>query len=66
MVNQENLLAMKSISLLIGLGLFLLIGAVGCEEEHEHHHGGAYGGAYDGYYHGYGHDTYRGWDDVHH
>ena len=56
---------MKSIILLIGLGLFLLVGAVGCEEEHGHyHHGGPYGGAYDGNYHGYGYG--HDWDDYHH
>ena len=44
---------MKAIILLVGLGLFLLVGTVGCEEEHEHHHDG-HGGAYEGGYHGYG------------
>ena len=41
----------------------LLITVVGCEDEHEHHHG-PYGGAYDGYYQGNG---YGGnWDHYHH
>ncbi len=54
---------MKTIILLIGLGLLTILGTVGCEEEeHEHHHG-AYGGAYDGYYNGYGHG---GWYDGEH
>ena len=60
---------MKSIILLVGLGLLMLVGAVGCEEEHEHFHHGGYGGAYDGNYEGYGHGAYRGWpdyDDYHH
>ena len=52
---------MKSIVYLIGLGLFLMVGAVGCEEVHEHEHEG-HGGAYDGNYQGYGHD-YRGYPD---
>lgn len=52
---------MKTIVYLIGLGLFLMIGAVGCElDEHEHHEG--HGGAYDGSYRGYGHD-YRAYPD---
>lgn len=51
---------MKAIVSLIGLGLFLLLGAVGCEDEHEHHHGGPYGGTYEGPYHGYGYGT-DGW-----
>jgi hypothetical protein len=49
----------RSLVLLIGLGL-LLIGAVGCEEGHEHEHGG-YGGAYDGSYQGYGQGNYQGY-----
>ena len=56
---------MKSTILLIGLSLLTLVGAVGCEDEHEHDHG-PYGGAYDGYYHGYGHEEYPGWPDVYH
>ena len=55
---------MKAIVSLIGLGLFLLLGAVGCEEEHEHHHGGPYGGTYEGpYYNGHGYGAYPddGW-----
>lgn len=56
---------MKSIILLVGLGLFTLIGTVGCEEEeHEHWHHQGYGGAYDGNYHGYGHQAWP--DDYHH
>ena len=51
---------MKTIVSLLGLGLFLLVGTVGCEEEHEHYHHGGYGGAYDGTYHGYGSGTYPG------
>jgi hypothetical protein len=53
---------MKRIVYFIGLGLFLMVGAVGCEEfeEHEHHEG--HGGAYDGNYQGYGHD-YRAYPD---
>ena len=50
---------MKTIVFLIGLGLFLMIGAVGCEEVHEHHHGGAY----DGYYQDSGH-YYRTYPDY--
>ncbi len=53
---------MKSIILLLGLS-FLLVGAVGCEEEHEHEHGG-YGGAYDGYHQDYGHGGYQGYPDY--
>ena len=63
--DQENLLAMKSIILLIGLGLLTLVGTVGCEEEHEHHHG-PYGGAYDANYRGYGHEGHPGWPDEYH
>lgn len=57
---------MKSIIYLIGLGLFLMIGAVGCEDfdEHEHHE---HGGSYNGYYQGHGHE-YRAYpdDDYYH
>ena len=56
---------MKTIVYLIGLGLFLMIGAVGCEEFHEHEHHDGYGGAHDGYYQGYGHD-YRAYPDDDH
>ena len=60
----ENLLAMKSIIFLLGLGLLMLVGPVGCEEEHEHgHYHGGYGGAYDGYNQGYG---YQRWPDQYH
>lgn len=53
---------MKSIIYLIGLGVFLMLGAVGCEDfdEHEHH---GHGGAYDGSYQGYGHE-YRAYPDY--
>ena len=58
---------MKSIILLIGLGLLTLVGAVGCEDEHEHHHG-PYGGTYNGYYqgYGYGNQAYPGRPDGYH
>jgi hypothetical protein len=55
-------MSMKTIAYLICLGLFLLVGATGCEHEHHHDHG--YGGSYDGSYRGYGHDHYPG-DDYH-
>ena len=65
-LDQENLLAMKSIILLLGLGIFMLVGTVGCEEEHEHFHHGGYGGAYDGYYQGYGHGGWPDYNGYHH
>ena len=45
---------MKATILLVGLGLFLLVVTVGCEEEHEHFHHDGRGGAYEGPYRGYG------------
>ena len=59
-------LAMKSIILLLGLGLLMLVGTIGCEEEHEHFHRGGYGGAYDGHYQGYGHGGWPDYDGYHH
>jgi len=55
---------MKSIVYLICLGLFLMVGAVACEEfeEHEHHE---HGGAYDGNYQGYGHEYHPDYDYYH-
>ncbi len=47
--------------LLMAVGTLFL--TVGCEEEHEHHHGG-YGGTYDGTYQGYGHGEYRGYPNY--
>ena len=44
------------------VGLMVLLGVTGCEEEHEHEH--YRGGAYGGYYNGYGHGEYHhDWDD---
>jgi hypothetical protein len=63
---MENLFNMKSIILLIGFGLLLMAGAVGCEEEHEHFRHEGHGGAYDGNYHGYGHEESHGWPDDYH
>lgn len=57
---------MKTIVSLLGLGLFLLVGTVGCEEEHEHYRHGGYGGAYDGNYQGYGSGAYPGNPYWHH
>ncbi len=51
---------MKAIVLLAGLGLFLLVGTVGCEDEHEHH-GGYRGGSYEGPYHDSGYGAYPGY-----
>jgi len=64
----ENLLAMKSIILLIGLGLLTLVGTVGCEEEHEHYHHGATEGPRTGTTRGYGYGSqaYPGWPDGYH
>ncbi len=62
---------MKKIVFLIAMGLLTMLGAVGCDEEHEHHN--PYGGTYNGYYQGYGqgYDGYNGYhhhddDDFHH
>ncbi len=59
----ENL-NMKAVILL--LGLVTLFAVAGCEEEHEHHRGGAYGGAYQGYpeYPGYGQGEYQGYPNY--
>ena len=53
---------MKSMVFLLGLGLLMLVGTVGCEEEHEHGYGygGAYQGGYQGYGQGYGPGYYNG------
>jgi len=49
---------MKAILLLLGFGLFLLVGTVGCEEDHEHFHHEGRGGAYEGNYYGHGYGAY--------
>lgn len=53
----------KSIVYLMALGVFLMVGAVGCEEFDEHEHHDHRGGAYDGSYQGYGHE-YRAYPDY--